>query len=403
MSWLEQAARSASLSPSVVWASLKELERHLVATASELGLSTLETLSWMKALIENPVEAPNDPIRSLFVSADQLPSSDDEFMDADDSREHGEHRRIERKVAANERKRQKHSKTWLDSVDEDIEEIFNCCWVPFADNAQRERARQLIIKTRETHLHVLKRAEIKAFQLEMIGNAIGHGDGARKKFHGVTWEGQYLCVECMCKVFCISRATLKRRMSDVRDDISHSHHADGEADFKRDRYGRLKENVIAWLTKYFEEFGENMPHSDQIHLNCITKVEIHKEMIQDLVERQEIHEGDLHFSYFCQIWNSAFKHVRIPKQPRMGKCDTCVRFKTKLLSNTLSREEREHIRKERKDHCEQQALDRRVYWKLREEAKSNPTDLLVIHIDGMDQVNIVISSRCHPLIRRICS
>ena len=70
----------------------------------------------------------------------------------------------------------------------------------------------------------------------------------------------------------------------------------------------------AWITRYFRQIGDHMPHLNQIHLpHFLTKKAVYNRMKDDLL-REGIPESEvLSLSHFYSIWVKCFKNVVIPE------------------------------------------------------------------------------------------
>ena len=68
----------------------------------------------------------------------------------------------------------------------------------------------------------------------------------------------------------------------------------------------------AWMTRFFHQIGDHMPHVQQIHLpHFLTKHDVYVRMKRELAD-QGIDESQIvPFSWFYKVWGKDF-HVVIP-------------------------------------------------------------------------------------------
>jgi hypothetical protein len=140
--------------------------------------------------------------------------------------------------------------------------------------------------------------------------------------------------------------------------------------------------AIAWMNNYFDLIGDYLPHHMAIHLpSGLTKVLVYQKMVTDFKERNK--SNIIGQSNFFKIWERHFPNVKIPKENRFTKCDTCsiIKLEKEKTNNKEKLMELNHLLD---DHIKLQMEQRKRYHSIREQAETDMTIMSVI-IDGMDQ------------------
>ena len=94
-----------------------------------------------------------------------------------------------------------------------------------------------------------------------------------------------------------------------------------------------------------------------------------------------------------------FEHVKIPKEPRQGKCDVCTSLKRKIQSPGTSVKSKEELKRMLEVHREQVVMERNKYWVRRDLAMGQPSVFLSLIMDGMDQ-SVTCLPNHNPRVRK---
>lgn len=263
-----------------------------------------------------------------------------------------------------------------------IYEVMHCCISTETLEQHTQRWEQ--VRVQRKICSEWSNVKMNQHMLDTIRNNFGSCDeksGKKIRFTSVKWEGVDMCQKCYAKVLGVGVSRVKRAVHSVNEGIIE---VQGNEPHNKGA-GVLQGIVIGWMQSYFDAYGESMPNTDRIHLGPTTKQELFDDMKGELIDSKQITETEVSYSYFCRIWKSHFHNVKIPAQPRMGKCKECTTLKERIQKER-DPSARLIIRAEKKKHCDKQMLDRKRYWSLRDQAIKHPEQILLIHADGMDQV-----------------
>ena len=74
------------------------------------------------------------------------------------------------------------------------------------------------------------------------------------------------------------------------------------------------EIAAAWMEAYFKRIGDQMPHTEQVHLpSFLTKNSIFDQMEEQLKQQGFLQSEIISLSHFYAIWNDCYSHCIIPK------------------------------------------------------------------------------------------
>ena len=118
-------------------------------------------------------------------------------------------------------------------------------------------------------------------------------------------EGRAVCRKAFTTALGISTRRYQRLQEQFHKGVMH---------FERKPICRSQTNKVseakAWMTRFFNNIGDKMPHVSQVHLpHFMTKGDIYKRMKRDLLEEGILETGIISPSYFYTIWRKSFKHV----------------------------------------------------------------------------------------------
>jgi hypothetical protein len=193
--------------------------------------------------------------------------------------------------------------------------------------------------------------------------------------------GLSFCCKAVCKVLGIS---LKRwyRYTDQQNATRGKR--------KKRIYQSPKRNtMLGWMESYFSLRGAGggdwMPDVTEAHLNHIAKFSIYQEFRGNMLVEYEFYEEQIPvYSYFVQIMEASFPHVKIGGYKEFAKCDHCSALDLKM-ANTRNRVKMKIYLKRRADHKVVYMAEKRKYWKHISKAILNPDKYLITIGDGMEQ------------------
>ena len=156
----------------------------------------------------------------------------------------------------------------------------------------------------------------------------------------------------------------------------------GSGQWSRERRTELKgEHVIAYLSKCVEEFGERMPHKDELHLKLPDRTHVWN---MYKAHCKEYERECCSLQHFCRIWDTFMSHVKIRKHDAFSRCSLCTSLREmKRKASTII--EKKIVDILLAHHNNFQRKERAEYYRIRELAASNPNEVLSMIIDGADQ------------------
>ena len=129
--------------------------------------------------------------------------------------------------------------------------------------------------------------------------------------------------------------------------------------------------VKDWLTN-FCLVCEQQPDSDDVHtVERYKKIDIYDVMISEM--RYSYNDKDLPGStLFYQVWLKSFKHLKIPKECRLGRCDECSNITESL--RTTTGKIRASWNAKKKDHLCSCNEEREAMTSFHNRSKTNPRE-----------------------------
>jgi hypothetical protein len=120
-----------------------------------------------------------------------------------------------------------------------------------------------------------------------------------------------------------------------------------------------------------------------VNLPMTTKKAIFFEIKDNMIKAKMIDPSQGAYTTFIRIWNTKFRHVVIPVQPRMGKCQICVQFQ-EAIERTSNAQEKHDLREQRRLHYDHVTRERQVHWDFRRTAGKHNSPHISAVLDGMD-------------------
>lgn len=121
----------------------------------------------------------------------------------------------------------------------------------------------------------------------------------------------------------------------------------------------FKSDIVAAWFEDFVKVCEQQPDSNDVHtFERLRKIDLYEECIDSL--SQLYAASDLpSMTTFLRVWRKDFPFLKIPRVTRLGKCDTCVTLKEKILSSTGKARDKlidEKVWHKRKCHLERSRM-----------------------------------------------
>ena len=136
-------------------------------------------------------------------------------------------------------------------------------------------------------------------------------------------SGKPLCKEGWCDVMGISPRQLSRLMKSTTGPTKIEH-----GNLGKKRCAPKSDEAKAWMKRYFELIGDQMPNCNQIHLpSWETQKDVYQRYVSDM-QQQNI-EGVVSLKTFYRLWNEDYSHVVIPEV-----CNVCKYTLRNVYSRT---------------------------------------------------------------------
>ena len=122
-------------------------------------------------------------------------------------------------------------------------------------------------------------------------------------------EGKLLC----CNAFTSVLSVPQKRYKQLHDQFK-----EGAITFQRKPVNRVESTKVseakAWMSRFFCQIGDRMPHIQQIHLpHFLTKHDVYARMKKELAEQGMDEKECVSLSWFYKLWDKSFRHVVIPE------------------------------------------------------------------------------------------
>ena len=141
-------------------------------------------------------------------------------------------------------------------------------------------------------------------------------------------------------------------------------------------------SCYAWMARYFSLVGDEMPNSEEIHLESMHIKEIWEEY-RDVMKALDC--GYIALGQFGDLWMKCFPYVKIREFKAVsGKCDTCMKL-SKLRRTFHDDRRREYITMMHALHRSAYMGERMTYGTRRDRAIAEPSKYLSVISDGMAQ------------------
>ncbi|MGH2613146.1 MAG: hypothetical protein ACRDFB_08900 [Rhabdochlamydiaceae bacterium] len=150
-------------------------------------------------------------------------------------------------------------------------------------------------------------------------------------------------------------------------------------------YSQERTDIMTnWLTNFVNLVGEPQPNTSFINLpSYLNKAQLYEDATA------ELKLSDPHYnissSQFYNIWSTSFKHVKIPIQTRLGRCDECSSI-NKDFDNLHDEEEIAQWKSRKNSHLNLVKEERSFLQQRKFTARTNPQTYHHLIIDGMTMI-----------------
>jgi hypothetical protein len=224
-------------------------------------------------------------------------------------------------------------------------------------------------------------ADVDVQNQDIAGMGTQRGPRSHQKQVEYQLFGLQLCCRAVCKVLGIS---LKRwyRYTDQNNIV--------RATRKKRVYKSPKRNyMLGWMENYFSLRGAGggdwMPDVQELRLSHTAKNSIYQEFRGNSLIEYEMDDEEVPvYSYFIQVMDASFPHVKIGGYKEFAKCDECSKLDLKM-AKTRNRIKMKKYLARRAAHKVEYMAEKRKYWKHISKAILNPDCCMITIGDGMDQ------------------
>jgi len=138
----------------------------------------------------------------------------------------------------------------------------------------------------------------------------------------------------------------------------------------------------SWMKEYFEVAGDHMPNSKEIHLENQSILKLYKQYTN-----QTFSICKLGYTAWRNMWKELFPHVKMREYKQVtGKCQCCALL-SRLRGFYVHPKLKELVTNLHEIHRYTYMNERYAYYERREEAETNPHEVLSCISDGMAQTH----------------
>lgn len=160
---------------------------------------------------------------------------------------------------------------------------------------------------------------------------------------------------------------------------------------------RKVQGLVQWLEDFINKTGDYMPHKSEIHLCVGSLANLYKMYTRHCAT----YESEVSSYETLRRKFKAISHfVKIPKTKLFTRCDECDDWDEKIKAATTTLDKKV-LEKKKADHLEWQFRERKVYYRHRYLAQTQPHEYACIMIDGMDQKKTNVP-RYHSRLPKSC-
>lgn len=209
--------------------------------------------------------------------------------------------------------------------------------------------------------------------------------GSDSKYY---FDGLQVCSTFLLNAFRFSRdMQCAIRKGDLT--VSYGIHGNEEAYIASDRGTHAKgavqrDSIVSFLERLAENTGDKMPDSNEMHLPFFKKKEVFLTFVDEFNDLYPSSKAPTE-DYFLRTWKFNCFHVKVRKNSRFTKCDTCEHFRMALHTAVVHRKPTDELKYQRKRHLDYIRRERLEYKKNRDRAILEPNSCISLIIDGADQ------------------
>ena len=198
------------------------------------------------------------------------------------------------------------------------------------------------------------------------------------------YNGQVLCEIALCRFYGFSLTKLESAKNTDPTYISLSPLTNNQNAVKTAN----QNNMFCWLKQFFEDFGDHMPNSDQIHMPsyCSRKrlyATYEAEMLRSGIRKRSIGSE----STFIKFMKKEFTNIRFPRKTRLARCNFCTSINSRRLKCTTE-DERSLLKDEIDLHLTIAKTERITYHERRNHAMRNSRKIASLIIDGSEKIKL---------------
>ncbi|CAG2227408.1 unnamed protein product [Mytilus edulis] len=149
---------------------------------------------------------------------------------------------------------------------------------------------------------------------------------------------------------------------------------------------------LGWLLNYVSSIGEHLPNENKIELPAgMTKRDVFEAMDKELGIASVPEKSKY------RLWNKFCSNVKTTKGSTFSKCHLCITMNDQLLKSVLIKDhlKTDLLRAQRQEHWNDIRAERIEYYKRRDFSRQDPSEMMCIIIDAMDQCKTAL-----PILRR---
>ncbi|CAG2218543.1 unnamed protein product [Mytilus edulis] len=149
---------------------------------------------------------------------------------------------------------------------------------------------------------------------------------------------------------------------------------------------------LGWLLNYVSSIGEHLPNENKIELPAgMTQ----KRCFSGHDKELEIASVPEKSKY--RLWNKFCSNVKAKGSTNTEKCHLCITMNDQLLKSVLIKDhlKTDLLRAQRQEHWNDIRAERIEYYKRRDFSRQDPSEMMCIIIDAMDQCKTAL-----PILRR---
>lgn len=201
------------------------------------------------------------------------------------------------------------------------------------------------------------------------------------------FDGRAVCSTFLLKSFRFTRMMQSniRKFRTTNDDmVTESAPRQGSSSSFPERCSPQRDAIVSYLERLAEDTGDRMPDRNEYHLPFFKKQDVYDAFEKDF---ELLHRGKQKPSpdYFFRTWKEHCHSIKVRKNSRFSKCDTCETLRASLRNAVLNRVSTMDLKERKSAHLRMVWQERLQYKKNRDRAILQPSQYMSMIIDGADQ------------------